>query len=141
MFERFTDGARQLVLSATNVTAAVGDSAIGPEHLLWAAFEAEPGNPAVTALVHAGVTKGTVLPNEPAAMAVATQTPRLPFSAEGKAATNQTVVEARALGVDRVGVEHFVLALLDVSETGRRLVHAGGADPDEIRHRIRSAMS
>jgi hypothetical protein len=36
----------------------------------------------------------------------------LPFTYEGKAATNQTVVEAQAAGADRVGVEHFVLALL-----------------------------
>jgi hypothetical protein len=65
----------------------------------------------------------------------------LPFTDEGKVATNQTVVEAQAVGADRVGVEHFVLALLSTSDTSRRLVRAGGADPDGLRGQIRSAIS
>jgi ATP-dependent Clp protease ATP-binding subunit ClpA len=142
MFERFTDGARSLVLGATHVTAAVGDNAVGAEHLLWAAFAAEPGNPAVAALLHAGITKDKVLASgRTAKLRPAQVRPRLPFTDEGKAATNQTVVEAQAVGADRVGVEHFVLALLRTSDTSRRLVRAGGADPDGLRGQIRSAIS
>jgi hypothetical protein len=142
MFERFTDGARSLVLGATDVTAAVGDTAIGAEHLLWAAFAAEPGNPAVAAPLLAGVTKDKVLASDRTAKLRPAQVrPRLPFTDEGKVATNQTVVEAQAVGADRVGVEHFVLALLSVSDTGRRLVRASGADPDGLQGQIRSAIS
>jgi ATP-dependent Clp protease ATP-binding subunit ClpA len=142
MFERFTDGARSLVLGATDVTVAVGDNAIGAEHLLWAAFAAEPGNPAVAALLLAGVTKDKVLASDRTATFRPAQVrPRLPFTDEGKSATNQTVVEAQAVGADRVGVEHFVLALLSVSDTGRQLVRASGADPDGLQGQIRSAIS
>lgn len=142
MFERFTDGARSLVLGATDVTVAVGDNAIGAEHLLWAAFAAEPGNPAVAALLLAGVTKDKVLASDRTATFRPAQVrPRLPFTDEGKSATNQTVVEAQAVGADRAGVEHFVLALLSVSDTGRRLVRASGADPDGLQGQIRSAIS
>jgi Clp amino terminal domain, pathogenicity island component len=142
MFERFTDGARSLVLGATDVTVAVGDNATGTEHLLWAAFAAEPGNPAVAALLLAGVTKDKVLASDGTATFRPAQVrPRLPFTDEGKVATNQTVVEAQAVGADRVGVEHFVLALLSVSDTGRRLVRASGADPDGLQGQIRSAIS
>jgi hypothetical protein len=142
MFERFTDGARSLVLGATDVTVAVGDNAIGAEHLLWAAFAAEPGNPAVAALLLAGVTKDKVLASDRTATFRPAQVrPRLPFTDEGKSATNQTVVEPQAVGADRVGVEHFVLALLSVSDKGRRLVRASGADPDGLQGQIRSAIS
>jgi ATP-dependent Clp protease ATP-binding subunit ClpA len=142
MFERFTDGARSLVLGATDVTVAVGDNAIGAEHLLWAAFAAEPGNPAVAALLLAGVTKDKVLASDRTATFRPAQVrPRLPFTDEGKSATNQTVLEAQAVGADRVGVEHFVLALLSVSDTGRQLVRASGADPDRLQGQIRSAIS
>src|SRR5918994_6598378 len=114
MFERFTDGARLLVLGATDVTVA-GDNATGAEHLLWAAFAAEPANPAVAALLQAGITKDKVLASDrTATLRPAHVRPWLPFTDEGKAATNQTVVEAQAVGADRVGVEHFVLALLSI---------------------------
>jgi hypothetical protein len=141
MFERFTFGARELVGHAAHVTAAVGDSAIGAEHLLWAAFAAEPKNPAVTALLQAGVTNNAIIPSNRMTKYTLSQVwPRLPFTEEGKTATNQTVVEARGLGADRVGVEHFVLSLLSVSDTNRRLVDATGADPEVIRNQIRSAI-
>ena len=141
MFERFTDGARLLVLGATDVTVA-GDNATGAEHLLWAAFAAAPGNPAVAALLQAGITKDKVLASDrTATLRPAHVRPWLPFTDEGKAATNQTVVEAQAVGADRVGVEHFVLALLSISDTSRRLVRSGGADPDGIRGQIRSTIS
>jgi Clp amino terminal domain, pathogenicity island component len=142
MFERVTDGARSLVLGANDVTVAVGDNAIGAEHLLWAAFAAEPGNPAVAALLLAGVTKDKVLASDRTATFRPAQVrPRLPFTDEGKSATNQTVVEAQAVGADRVGVEHFVLTRLSVDDTGRRLVRASGADPDGLQGQIHSAIS
>jgi Clp amino terminal domain, pathogenicity island component len=91
MFERFTDGARSLVLGATDVTVAAGDNATGTEHLLWAAFAAEPGNPAVAALLLAGVTKDKVLASDRTATFRPAQVrPRLPFTDEGKVATNGT---------------------------------------------------
>jgi hypothetical protein len=93
----------------------------------------------VRALLQAGVSEERVLPGARAATQEAPQAPRLPFRPDGKAATNQTVVEAIALGVDRVGVEHFVLALLR-GETGRRVTRESGADPDEVRSQIRSAL-
>jgi ATP-dependent Clp protease ATP-binding subunit ClpA len=141
MFERFTDGARELVLSATDATATVGDNAIGAEHLLSAAFVAEPSNPAVATLVEAGVTKDKILPPDRTSTTTPPPVrPRLPFTGDGKAATNQTVVEAQAVGADRVGVEHFVLALLGVSERARQLVRTSGADPDVLGDRIRSTI-
>jgi ATP-dependent Clp protease ATP-binding subunit ClpA len=141
MFEQFTDGARELVLSATDVSAAVGDSAIGAEHLLWAAFMAEPSNPAVAKLVEAGVTKDKILPRDrTSTYTLSPVRPRLPFTRDAKAATNHTVVEAQRVGSDRVGVEHFVLALLGVSDGARQLVRTSGADPEELSDRIRSTI-
>jgi hypothetical protein len=89
---------------------------------------------------------------------------RMPFSADGKAATNQTVLEARQRGSDVVDITDLLGAVLhpgldgeeqqalapgyaamaaseglyDDEKTARRVVRELGVDSDELRGRLRA---
>lgn len=90
--------------------------------------------------------------------------PRMPFSPDAKAAVNQTVPEAQDRGSEVVDVVDILTAVLhpgmteaeqqalgrdyavmarreglyDGEKTSRRIVHDLGADPDELRMRLRA---
>lgn len=58
MFERFSEEARMLVISAQEEARSLGHGRIGAEHLLLAALR-HPAQPGAATLVRLGVTPGT----------------------------------------------------------------------------------
>lgn len=113
MFERFTDGARRVVVQAQEEARLGGHNHIGTEHLLLA-LSRDRENLAARVLLRLGVSLDQVRTEalRQAAAGGATPNGSLPFTPEAKTAIEKSLVEARALGHDYIGSEHLLLGVL-----------------------------
>jgi hypothetical protein len=116
-FSRFTQRARNVVVSAQNEAQAAGHHQIRPEHLLLGLL-AEPEGVAGRALAARGLA-----PDRVRAAALATLPPStppapalVPFDARARKALELTFREALRLGHNHVGTEHVLLALLELED-------------------------
>ena len=138
MFERFTERARLLVVSAQDEARSLGHGRIGTEHLLLGLLRDEEGL-AARALDSLGVRLGEARaqvarlapPAEPAA------TGQIPFSPRAKKALELSLREALALGHGWIGTEHVLLALGRVGDgAAARVLAEVGAPPERVRRRV-----
>jgi ClpA/ClpB-like protein len=106
VFERFTQGARDVVVQAQVEARELGHDFIGPEHLLLG-------------LAHAGVVPGVT------AEEVRERIPRgehtettgmIPFTPEAKRTLERALKEALRLAHNYIDAEHLLLGLLHVRE-------------------------
>ena len=110
--DRFTDRARRVLSSASEVARGLGHAYVGTEHLLLALYT-EPDGLAARVLVEAGIDRDAV---EEAALrrvprGAETPEPPLPHTPRAVAVIEGTVREALLLGHNYVGTEHLLLAL------------------------------
>ncbi len=159
MFDRFSDGARKVVVLAQEEARALGHDRIGTEHLLLGLTRGEAG--AVSGVL---VTHGLTPPETRAAIVdivggVAVQPAgHIPFTPEAKTALEHSLRTALERDDTTITPAHLFLALLDVEEgvaaevidrvaddrdAVRRdvvaLLDAGGDDADEQRAVAQSA--
>lgn len=127
-FGRFTDRARNVVMTAQNEARAVGNPEIGPAHLALGLL-GEPEGLAVRAIVAQGVTPEAV---REAVLGVLpppidTVPELIPYDQSARKVLELTFREALRLGHNYVGTEHILLALLE-SEDGAGVLSGLGID-------------
>jgi ATP-dependent Clp protease ATP-binding subunit ClpC len=116
VFERFTDQARQMMLTAQEEARLLQHDYVGTEHLLIAATEVDGGLSA--ALAARGLTTETLRSTVTRMVAPGGQDRpgELPFTAEANAALERSLREALQLGHGAIRPAHVVLGLLDVHD-------------------------
>jgi ATP-dependent Clp protease ATP-binding subunit ClpC len=116
MFERFSQDARQVVVSAQEQARGLGHNYIGTEHLLLGVLAQPPEVPAARALrtlgysldgVRAGVEQ-IVGPGD----RQRSRFGHIPFTARAKKVMELSLREALRLEHDHIGSEHIVLAIV-----------------------------
>ncbi|MFD0886897.1 Clp protease N-terminal domain-containing protein [Streptosporangium algeriense] len=127
-FGRFTDRARNVVMSAHNEAHAARNGEVLPEHLVLGLLS-EPEGLALKAIVKQGVTPPAVRQAEAAALPEAAgEVPDLvPYDAGSRKVLELTYREALRLGHNYIGTEHILLALLEF-EDGRGVLSGLGID-------------
>ncbi|MFH8745972.1 Clp protease N-terminal domain-containing protein [Streptomyces rimosus] len=116
-FGRYTERARNVVVTSQNEAHAASNDQIGTLHLVLGLL-AEPDGLAARAMVAQGVTLDAVRQRATESLpAAAAKMPALiPFDAQAKKALELTFREALRLGHNYVGTEHILLALLELED-------------------------
>ncbi|MFH9421238.1 Clp protease N-terminal domain-containing protein [Streptomyces sp. NPDC017529] len=116
-FSRYTERARNVVVTSQNEAHAAGNDQIGTLHLVLGLL-AEPDGLAARAIVAQGVTLEAVRRRVAESLpAPSGEMPALiPFDAQAKKALELTFREALRLGHNYVGTEHILLALLELED-------------------------
>ena len=139
MFERYSDSARRSLFFSRYAVTQLGGITIEPEHIVLGVLQAKPqailsfvrGAEAVEALrerLHAAST----VPEK-----VAT-TAEVPFSADTKAALEQTPIEADSLKNRWILPEHLILCVMVKTDgAATRALREAGVDPHAIRDSLR----
>ncbi len=134
MFERFTERAIRVIMSAQSEAKRLGADYVGAEHLLIGMI-AEDESVVVKTLESFQADPSVIrarLEEEAAALHPAVPGgPEIPFNAQVKKVIELAWEEARGLGHNHVGVEHLFLGILreGAGITGRVLAEAGLAAP------------
>jgi ATP-dependent Clp protease ATP-binding subunit ClpA len=125
-FERFTDRARNVVVTSQAEASNAGHDQIRTEHLVLGLL-AEPEGLAARAIIAQGVSlekvRATIVESfgetgEPLPLPI-------PYDAQAKKALELTFREALRLGHNYVGTEHILLALLEQEEDDGVLARLG----------------
>ncbi|MEN2421388.1 Clp protease N-terminal domain-containing protein [Streptomyces rimosus] len=116
-FGRYTERARNVVVTSQNEAHAASNDQIGTLHLVLGLL-AEPDGLAARAIVAQGVTLDAVRQRvtESLPPAAAKMPALIPFDAQAKKALELTFREALRLGHNYVGTEHILLALLELED-------------------------
>jgi ClpA/ClpB-like protein len=125
-FGRFTQRARNVVVTAQNEAAGARNAQIGTGHLVLGLL-GDPESTAVRALAAQGVSIEQLRAAVTAALPPAADAvPALiPFDDGARAALENAFREAQRLGADSVGTEHVLLALLDGEGSSGPLTASG----------------
>ena len=139
-FGRFTQRARNVVVSAQEEARAAGNDEIGPPHLILGLLS-EPDGLAAKAIHAQGVVPDTIRRTVAATLPPAAgQVPALiPFGPQAKKALELTFREALRLGHNYVGTEHILLALLEL-EDGSGLLTGLGLDKTTTETNVTDAL-
>jgi hypothetical protein len=118
-FGRFTDRARNVVVTSQNEARKAGNPNIYPAHLVLGLL-ADAGSLAAMAITAQGVTLDAVRQAATAALPPSSgDAPDLvPFDPAAKKVLELTFREALRLGHNYVGTEHILLALLELEDGG-----------------------
>jgi ATP-dependent Clp protease ATP-binding subunit ClpC len=138
MFERFTDGARRVVVLAQDEARMLDHNYIGTEHILLGLIHEGDGvaAKALTALgigleatrqqVESIIGRGQVAPKG-----------HIPFTPRAKKVLELSLREALQLGHDYIGTEHILLGLIHEGDGVAAQVLAGfGADLNRVRQQV-----
>jgi ATP-dependent Clp protease ATP-binding subunit ClpA len=125
-FSRFTERARNVVMTAQEEARTAGNDEIRAEHLVLGLL-AEPDALAARAIVAQGVSLETVRQTATEALPpAADQMPALiPFDAQAKKALELTFRQALRMGHNYIGTEHILLALLELEDGAGMLAGLG----------------
>ena len=125
-FSRFTERARNVVVASQNEARTAGNDQITPEHLILGLLT-EPEGLAAAAIIAQGVPLDAVRKAATAALpsAVAQVPPLIPFDQRAKKTLELTFREALRLGLNYIGTEHILLALLELEDSGGVLTGLG----------------
>jgi hypothetical protein len=144
VFERFTGGARQVVVFAQEEARALGHNRIGTEHLLLGLIREQEG-------LAAQLLQSLAVPIEEARARVAREVPRadevvdhhqIPFTPRAKKVLELSLREALSLGHNWIGTEHILLGLVRENEgVAARVLLDFGADAETIRDGVISMLS
>jgi ATP-dependent Clp protease ATP-binding subunit ClpA len=113
MFERFTDGARQVVVLAHEEARELDHNYIGTEHVLLGLIHEGQGT-AARALESLGVTLPSARKQVEEIIGRGKHTPSgpIPFTPRSKKVLELSLREALQLGDNYIGTEHILLGLL-----------------------------
>ena len=125
-FGRFTDRARNVVMTAQNEARAAGNDEIRPVHLVLGLL-AEPEGLGERSIVAQGVSPEALREAATTALppAVAEVPPLIPFDPQAKKVLELTFREALRMGHNFIGTEHILLALLELEDGSGVLTDLG----------------
>jgi hypothetical protein len=125
-FSRFTDRARNVVVTAQNAARTGGHAEIGPAHLVLALLS-QPEALASQAIVAQGVSLQSVQQAVGATLPPADdEVPSIiPFDAAARKALELSFREALRMGHNYIGTEHILLALLELEDGSGPLSELG----------------
>ncbi|MFC9233787.1 Clp protease N-terminal domain-containing protein [Streptomyces decoyicus] len=140
-FGRYTDRARNVVVSAQNEARAAGNDEIRPEHLVLGLLR-EPDGLAAQAITAQDVQLDAVRQAVARVLPpAADELPELvPFDAAARKVLELTFREALRLGHNYVGTEHILLALLEL-EDGAGVLTGLGVDKATSEAHIAGAVA
>jgi hypothetical protein len=143
VFERFTEGARKVLVLAQEEARLLGHSFIGTEHLLLGILHEHDGIGA-HALDALGITLETVREQvgESLGSSSAPVSGSVPFSPQAKRALELALRESLQLGDGFIGTEHLLLGLVrDPASASAEIVVDLSVDLDEVRREVRGRLS
>ena len=140
MFERFTDRARRVIVLAQEEAGMLGHSYIGTEHFLLGILH-EGENAAAKALVSLGISLDAMrqaIEDIVGRGAEPTAVPgHVPFTPRAKKVLELSLRESLQLGVNYIGPEHILLALLREGEgVAPQVLVAAGVDLNRARQQV-----
>jgi len=147
MFERFTEGARRMVVLAQEEARRLGHGYIGTEHLLLGLLRKE-GYPAARVLQSLDITaeRARVQVVDIVGSSERATSGQIPFTPQAKKVFELARGKARSLGQNYIGTAHILLALgrerEDVAsgraaeDVGARILLDFGADPERVREAV-----
>jgi hypothetical protein len=140
-FGRFTDRARNVVVTSQNEARNAGNPNIYPAHLVLGLL-ADPGSLAAMAITAQGVTLDAVRQAAAAALPPSSgEAPDLvPFDPAAKKVLELTFREALRLGHNYVGTEHILLALLEL-EDGDGILAGLGLRKETTEERVTAMLA
>jgi Clp amino terminal domain, pathogenicity island component len=140
-FSRFTQRAKNVVMTAQNEARAANNRKITPEHLALGLLN-EPDALAAKSITAQGVSLETARRIVTTKLPPATdQVPDLvPFDPQARKALELTFREALRLGHNYVGTEHILLALLEL-EDGAGVLTGLGVDKSAAEANITAAVA
>jgi ATP-dependent Clp protease ATP-binding subunit ClpC len=141
MFERFTEGAREVVVLAQEEARALRHEYIGAEHMLLGLTRLD--GRASSALQTAGVTSDRARERVVAIVGTGEGTPsgQIPFTPAAKSLLEGALREAMRLRHSHLGEEHLLLALLHEREGVAADVLTGcGVDSAELSREVLEAV-
>jgi ATP-dependent Clp protease ATP-binding subunit ClpC len=118
MFERFTDGAKEVVVLAQDEARSLRHNYIGTEHILLGLLREEQG-PAARVLTGLGVTLPAVRDEVVRIIGLGEELPTvqlIPFTPRAKKVLELAFREALRLGHKYIGTEHLLLGLIREGE-------------------------
>jgi ATP-dependent Clp protease ATP-binding subunit ClpA len=141
MFERFTDGARQVIVLAQDEARTLGHNYIGVEHLLLGLLREESGaaSPILRSFdVTPELARNEILRIVPTAAPI-TQGQK-PFTPSAKRVLERALREGLSLGTNHIDTEHLLLAVLsETDEPSAAVLGALGADTEAMREMVLAA--
>ena len=139
MFERFSNGSRQIIVSAQEAARLLNHNYIGTEHLLLGVLKA-PDSGAAQTLVASGLDLAAARSAVVKIIGTGGTSPEghIPFTPRAKTVLELSLREALQLGHNTILSEHIVLGLLREGEgvAVQVLVQHGHIDLEALRHEI-----
>ncbi|MGH3503865.1 MAG: Clp protease N-terminal domain-containing protein [Nocardioidaceae bacterium] len=142
MFERFTDGARHVVLLAQEEARRLNHNYIGTEHLLLGLIrQEEDEGVAVEALQQLNINPATIREQVEEAIGqgqhAPTPTEHVPFARGAKRSLELSLREATQLGHNYIDTEHILLGLVREAEgTAAHVLVEHGGDLNRVRAQV-----
>jgi ATP-dependent Clp protease ATP-binding subunit ClpC len=143
VFERFTDGARRVVILAQDEARSLSHTSIGTEHLLLGLVREEQGI-AARVLLESGVDLATARRQVEETVGRGATAPgsHVPFTERAKQALENALRESVRLGHNEIGTAHLLLGLLDESAaTGTQILIALDVDPEQARQWVVDSLT
>ena len=138
MFERFADGARQVVVLAQEEARTLKHDHIGTEHILLGLVREEEGL-AARVLESLDITVERVRAQVVRIVGSGKEVPsgQIPFTPRAKKVLELALREALSLGHNYIGSEHILLGLVRVNRvTAGRILLDFDADSETIRSEV-----
>lgn len=137
MFERFTDEARAVVVSAQSEARELRHNFIGTEHLLIGLLSVDTS--VAHLLAERGVTRERVLTQIVSTLGHgASENPgHVPFTPRAKKVLELALREGLSLGHNYIGAEHLLLGIIrEGSGVAANILAGCGVDPAELRRAL-----
>ena len=132
MWQRFTERARRIVFYAQEEAARLGESYVGPEHILLGLVR-EDDSAAARILKHMGIPLGRIRSGIERQLSAGQSNlgQDMQLTPRAKRVIDLAYEEARQLQNNYIGTEHILLALLEVEDAGGPL-HRLGVDKQRV---------
>ena len=137
MFERFTDGARRVVVLAQEEARMLNHNYIGTEHILLGLIH--EGGVAARALESLGISLDAVRQQVEQIIGQGQQAPsgHIPFTPRAKKVLELSLRESLQLGHGYIGTEHILLGLIREGDgVAAQVLVKLGADLNRVRQRV-----
>ena len=138
MFERFTDGARRVVVLAQEEARMLNHNYIGTEHILIGLVR-EDGGVAGGGLESLGISVDAVRQRVKEMIGIGEQAPsgHVPFTPRAKKVLELSLRESLQLGHDYIGTEHIMLGLIREGDgVAAQVLVLLGADLNQLRQQV-----
>jgi ATP-dependent Clp protease ATP-binding subunit ClpA len=143
MFERFTDGARRVVVLAQEEARMLGHNHIGSEHLLLGLAHGQSGI-ASHVLAAEGVTleRARIQVEELAGPGRESPSGHIPFTRQAKRILELSLREALEQRKSYIGTEHILLGLIrEAGGAGAQIIQRLGGSLSAVRQQVLEAAS